>query len=114
MSPETLALISTAIASLSGSGSAWMWYDKKRRDKVLDQLAKDLSALSKEQIEHSNKFITEEQTRKLLQEYIAKLEQSWAETNQDIKEMKLAQQELIMDLRVMNALKDYEKEIKNK
>ncbi|QDP64733.1 MAG: hypothetical protein GOVbin2917_48 [Prokaryotic dsDNA virus sp.] len=121
LSPEHLSLIATAIASGSGIGNAWFWYDKKRGDKKSDEQDKTISelrtlieAVAKQQVEHDNKFITEEQTRKLLQEYLTDLKQSWADTNSDVKEIKSAMTELTMQLRVLNAVRDIEKELTSK
>jgi len=118
LSPELVSAISAAIATGSGVGNAWFWYDKKRGDKTSDDLHRKFEALDKlvdqlarQQVEHDNKFITEEQTRKLLQEYFAELKQSWSDTNADVKDIKNSLTELTMQLRVMNAVMDIEKEL---
>ena len=112
LSPELVSAISAAIATGSGIGNVWFWYDKKRGDRKIDSLEAFINQVAKQQIEHDNKFITEEQTRKLLQEYFAELQKSWADTNSDVKDIKSNLVELTMQLRVMNAVRDVEKELK--
>tara|TARA_A100000171_G_C2066908_1_gene112788 strand:+ start:76 stop:453 length:378 start_codon:yes stop_codon:yes gene_type:complete len=121
ISPELVSLVSAALATGSGVGNAWFWYDKKKGDKESEAFQKKLDLLdtlvddlAKQQVEHDNKFITEEQTRKLLQEYFAELKQSWADTNSDVKDIKNNLMELTMQLRVLNAVRDIEKELTTK
>lgn len=114
LTPEVISYIAATISTMAGGSQAWVWYDKKRRDKTIDEILKDLKELSKKQIEHSNTFVTEEQTRKLLQEYFSKLEQSQAETSKDVKSIHEAVSKLTMQLEIMNAIKDYEKERQRK
>lgn len=121
LSPDSLSIIATAIASGSGIGNAWFWYDKKRGDKRSDDLNKEVDDLrsliqqvAKQQVEHDSKFITEEQTRKLLQEYLTDLKQSWADTNSDVKDIKSTVMELATELRVINAVRNIEKELSSK
>lgn len=110
LSPEIVSYLAATLSTVAGGSQAWVWYDKKRRDRTIDELIKDIKELSKKQIEHSNTFVTEEQTRKLLQEYFSKLEQSQAETSRDVKYIHEAVTKLTMQLEIMNALKEYEKE----
>lgn len=114
LNPEVLASVATAIATGSGVGNMWFWYDKKKGDKTVDDLKNKVENLAKQQIEHDNKFITEAQTRSLLQEYFAPLQKSWADTNSDVKDIKNNLMELTMQLRVINAVRDLEKDLNSK
>ena len=48
LSPEHLSLIATAIASGSGIGNAWFWYDKIRKEVIRSQTNKIKQSLSLE------------------------------------------------------------------
>lgn len=118
ISPEVVSTIAAVVASGSGIGNVWFWYDKKKGDKDQADVKKDIADLkilinnvAKQQVEHDNKFITEEQTRKLLQEYLTDLKQSWSDTNSDVKEIKSTVMELATELRVINAVRNIEKEL---
>ena len=110
-SPEILSALAASVSTIAGGSQAWVWYDKKRRDKVIDELISDLKKISEKQIEHSNTFITEEQTRKLLQEYFVKLEQAQAETSRDVKDIHTAVINLTIQIEKANAIADYKKEL---
>lgn len=114
LTPEVISYLAAVVSTISGGSQAWVWYDKKRRDKTIDEILKDLRDISSKQIEHSNTFITEEQSRKLLQEYFSKLEQAQAETSKDVKSIGEAIAKLTTQLEILNAIRDYEKEIQRK
>ena len=49
-----------------------------------------------------------------IRDSLTDLKQSWADTNSDVKEIKSAMTELTMQLRVLNAVRDIEKELTSK
>ncbi len=125
MTPDTIASLAAAISTLAGGSQVWFWYDKKRRDKLLDNIMTDLKSVSDKQIEHGKVFITEDKTRQLLKEYLDKLELSQAETSKDIKHYQEETSKDIKDinnmitklatqLEIMNAIKDYEKDLNHR
>lgn len=114
MDADTISTLAALLAGGSGIGSAWFWYDKRRLDKRIDHLDTKLDHVSDKQLEHSNKFITEPEARKLLQETVSKIEQAWAETNSDVKEIRTLLSELNTELRIINAVQSVVKEYEDK
>ncbi len=106
-------MLVTVIGILTGGHGAYYWYDKKRRDKTLDSLTSDmknttteLAAVKTQLDSHSEKFVTDPRAREIVKEEVAVIKEDVAETKEHVSEIHKITQELVTEIRVMNAVEN--------
>lgn len=110
---ELIKIISLVATPLLVIINAWFWYDKKRTDATISELVTTVSNLSKQQIEHENKFITEQRTREIIRDEIKPIKDDTSETKTNVRTIMENFMELRTDLKVLNAVQETRKEMNN-
>lgn len=123
MEPTTLTFIGILIAV----ANAWFWYDKSKTDKDIDShkkqvsedkktadtrfinMGKELSQVTQKQTEHDNKFVTDQRVRDIVKDEIKPLKDDVSQMKVDVSKIMASLQELTTELKVNNAIRDYEK-----
>ena len=65
---KALNIFGGVVGTAGGATGAWVWYDRKRRDKILDEYGSDIVGLKQIVATHENKFITEDKVREIVSE----------------------------------------------
>lgn len=103
----------TIIVFLCTCLTAYFWYDKNKTDRInekyQDDNSKAVSELSKKQVEHETKFVTDQRTRDIVQSELKPLREDLATVRSNVNSMMLTLQELTLQLAVQNALREQEK-----
>ena len=100
--------------------SAYFWYDKRKTDNdmvsyksVMDAklttYSKDLAAVSRKQTEHDNKFVTDQRVRDIVKDEIKPIKDDVAQMKINVEKIMDSLNELATELKVNNALRDYDK-----
>lgn len=76
---STVELIVGLVATISAGSSVWFWYDRKRRDKRLDQHQQKIEGIHEAQVRHSVQFVQERQVREITRDEMAPLKESHSE-----------------------------------
>lgn len=108
------------IGILVGFLNLWFWYDKNKSDKDLSEYKKgveskftlsfkELSTVATKQTEHDNKFVTDQRVRDIVKDEIKPLKDDVSQMKIDISKIMEALQDLATELKVYNAIRDYEK-----
>ena len=99
---------------------AYFWYDKNKSDADLkafkthsntrfDNISSSVSLLSNKQTAHANVFVTDQRVRDIVKDEISPLKEDVAQMKMDVGKIMDSLQELTTELRVHNAIRDYEK-----
>lgn len=84
---QMTVILSVAGAVFGGSSSVWFWYDKKKNDKEITDLKKEVKDLNDKVIQHANIHITESQSRHVAEEVVKHMENDLSEVKQNIQTM---------------------------
>lgn len=114
MTTDLVSAIAAVVASASGIGNVWFWYDKKKTDADYIKMKDNLSRMEKQQIEHANKFVTEDRSREIIRDEIRSIKEDTAETKSDVKNMMSILSNLESELRVTNAVQQVLQDLEKK
>ena len=117
----------TVIGILIGLLNAWFWYDKNKTDKAVDShkiqvsedkkasdvrfsnMGRELAQVTQKQTEHDNKFVTDQRVRDIVKDEIKPIKDDVAQMKINVARIMESLQELTTELKVHNAIRDYEK-----
>ena len=72
-------------------------------------MGKELSQVTQKQTEHDNKFVTDQRVRDIVKDEIKPLKDDVSQMKVDVSKIMASLQELTTELKVNNAIRDYEK-----
>ncbi len=102
-----------AVVALLGSGT-WFWSWKRRKDKLDDTRDDKINSLEKKLQEHGNLHLTEPKVKLIVKDSITPLEKEIEELKQIGNHTQKIVQELVTEIRVMNAIAKERKEQDNR
>jgi hypothetical protein len=76
---STVEVVLGLITTLSSGSTAWLWYDRKRRDKTLDSHGAKIESLLTKQAVHEKVYVNDTQVRMIVRDETLALKESHSE-----------------------------------
>jgi sensor domain CHASE-containing protein len=87
----------------------WVLYVKSKSDAELKSLGSALAMVVNKQTEHDNKFVTDQRVRDIVKDEIRPLKDEITQMNSSVRKIVDSVTALTTELKVSNAIRDYEK-----
>jgi septal ring factor EnvC (AmiA/AmiB activator) len=87
----------------------WILYSKTKSDTALKSLDSALAKVVNKQTEHDNKFVTDQRVRDIVKDEIRPLKEEVTQMSINVSKIMESIADLTTELKVSNAIRDYEK-----